>query len=170
MRKLVTWTLCASLAVVVGAVSFGRARSANAEDKAAKKTIPAVAIEAGSFKTLVKALTEADLVKTLEGDGPFTVFAPTDEAFEKLPKGALESLLKDKEKLKAVLLYHVVSGKHVAKDVAGMTEAKTVQGAAVKFDTKDGVKVNGAKVVKADVEASNGVIHVIDTVLMPPTK
>jgi transforming growth factor-beta-induced protein len=131
------------------------------------------AIAAGSFKTLVAAVQAAGLVETLKGEGPFTVFAPTDEAFAKLPKGAVDDLLKpeNKEKLKAVLTYHVVSGKVMAADVAGMNgkSAKTVQGGELKIKV-DGsnVSVDNAKVVKTDIECKNGVIHVIDTVVMPP--
>jgi uncharacterized surface protein with fasciclin (FAS1) repeats len=135
-----------------------------AEDK---KDIVDTAVAAGSFKTLAKALTEAGLVETLKGKGPFTVFAPTDEAFAKLPKETLEAVLKDKKKLTAILTYHVVSGKVMAADVVKLKSAKTVNGKEVKIDSTDGVKVNGAKVVKADIETSNGVIHVIDTVLIP---
>ncbi len=132
-----------------------------------KKDIVDTAVAAGSFKTLAKALTEAGLVETLKGKGPFTVFAPTDEAFAKLPKETLEAVLKDKKKLTAILTYHVVSGKVMAKDVVKLHEAKTVNGKEVKIDATEGVKVNAAKVVKADIECSNGVIHVIDTVLIP---
>lgn len=125
------------------------------------------AISAGTFKTLVQAVQVADLVGTLSGEGPFTVFAPDDNAFAKLPAGTVESLLKDIPKLKDILTYHVVSGKVTASDVAGLTSAKTVQGKEVSINTKDGVKVNEAKVTKADIETDNGVIHVIDTVLIP---
>ena len=126
------------------------------------------AVAAGKFTTLAKALGAADLVGTLKGKGPFTVFAPTDEAFAKLPAGALDALIKDKAKLAAVLTYHVVSGKVLAKDVVKLTSAKTVQGGDVKIVAKDGkVTVDGANVVQTDIEASNGVIHVIDTVLLP---
>ena len=132
------------------------------------KDIVDTAVAAGSFQTLAKALGEAGLVSTLKGPGPFTVFAPTDEAFAKLPAGALDQLLADKEKLKAVLLYHVVAGKVTAKDVVKLTSAKTVQGGSVAISAKGGkVMVDGATVATADVMASNGVIHVIDTVLMP---
>jgi uncharacterized surface protein with fasciclin (FAS1) repeats len=132
------------------------------------KDIVDTAVAAGSFKTLATALGEAGLVATLKGPGPFTVFAPTDEAFAKLPAGALEKLLGDKEKLKAVLLYHVVSGKVTAQDVVKLTSAKTVQGGTVAISAKGGkVMVNASTVATADVMASNGVIHVIDTVLMP---
>ncbi len=128
------------------------------------------AVAAGSFKTLAAALTAAKLVETLKGAGPFTVFAPTDEAFAKLPAGTVESLLKDIPKLTAILTYHVVPGTVMASDVMGMDgqSAATVNGAALKISVKDGVKLNGlANVVKTDIECSNGVIHVIDSVLIP---
>ena len=131
------------------------------------KDIVDTAVAAGSFKTLAAALTAAGLVDTLKGPGPFTVFAPTDEAFAKIPKADLDALIKDKAKLTKVLTYHVVAGKVMAADVVKLKEAKTVEGQMVKIDASHGVKVNGATVVKADVLASNGVIHVIDTVLMP---
>jgi uncharacterized surface protein with fasciclin (FAS1) repeats len=125
------------------------------------------AVSAGSFNTLVTAVKAAGLVDTLKGKGPFTVFAPTDEAFAKIPKADLEALLKDKEKLTAVLTYHVVPGKVMAADVkAG--EVKTVQGNALMVQAKDGkVSVDGANVIKTDIGASNGVIHVIDSVVIP---
>ena len=124
------------------------------------------AVKAGNFKTLVTAIKAADLVKTLKGKGPFTVFAPTDEAFAKIPKADLDALLKDKAKLTAVLTYHVVPASVMAKDVkAG--DAPTVNGKALKITTDKGVMVNDAKVLKTDIKASNGVIHVIDTVLLP---
>jgi uncharacterized surface protein with fasciclin (FAS1) repeats len=130
------------------------------------KDIVDTAVDAGSFKTLATALGAAGLVETLKGKGPFTVFAPTDEAFAKIPKADLEALLKDKAKLTAVLTYHVVSGKVMAADVkAG--KVKTVQGSDITVTTKNGVMVNKAKVVKTDIVADNGVIHVIDTVIMP---
>jgi uncharacterized surface protein with fasciclin (FAS1) repeats len=131
------------------------------------KNIVETAIAAGSFKTLVAAVQAADLVDTLSSKGPFTVFAPTDEAFAKLPKGTVESLLKDKAKLTSILTYHVVSGKVMSKDVMNLKKAKTVQGQDIRIDTKSGVKVNNANVVKVDIETSNGVIHVIDTVILP---
>lgn len=131
------------------------------------KDIVDTAVSAGQFNTLAKALTEAGLVETLKGKGPFTVFAPTDEAFAKLPPGTLEALLKDKAKLTAVLTYHVVAGKVMAADVVKLSEAKTVQGQNVKINTMGGVMVNDAHVVKTDIMASNGVIHVIDKVILP---
>ena len=123
----------------------------------------------GSFKTLATALKAAGLVETLKGKGPFTVFAPTDEAFAKLPAGTVETLLKpeNKAKLAGILTYHVVSGNVKADDVVNLKSAKTVQGQTVAIDATDGVKINDAKVVKADIDCSNGVIHVIDTVLLP---
>ncbi|MBS1850219.1 MAG: fasciclin domain-containing protein [Acidobacteria bacterium] len=135
-----------------------------------KKDIVDTAVAAGSFQTLAAALQAADLVSTLKGAGPFTVFAPTDDAFKKLPAGTVETLLRpeNKEKLKAILLYHVVAGKVPAAAVVKLNSAKTVNGQEVQIATQDGtVTVNGAKVIKADVWASNGVIHVIDTVLLP---
>ena len=136
----------------------------------AKKDIVDTAVEAGQFKTLAAALKAGGLVETLKGEGPFTVFAPTDEAFAKLPEGTLDELLKpeNKEKLVAILTYHVVAGQATSSDVASMKSAKTVNGKEVKFTTRDGkVMVNNANVIKADIMASNGVIHVVDTVLLP---
>jgi uncharacterized surface protein with fasciclin (FAS1) repeats len=131
--------------------------------------IVATAVAAGPFKTLVTAVKAAGLVETLQGSGPFTVFAPTDEAFAKLPAGTVETLLKpeNKPKLAGVLTYHVVAGKVMAADVVALTEAPTVQGQKVHVDTKDGVKVNNANVIKTDILCDNGVIHVIDAVLLP---
>jgi uncharacterized surface protein with fasciclin (FAS1) repeats len=126
-----------------------------------------VAVGDGRFKTLCTAVTTAGLVDTLKGAGPFTVFAPTDEAFAKLPAGTVESLLQDIPKLKDILLYHVVSGKHLAADLTKLNEVNTMQGSTLKIDASDGVKVGSAKVVVADVAADNGVIHVIDSVLIP---
>ena len=128
------------------------------------------AIAAGDFTTLVAALKAAGLVDTLRGDGPFTVFAPTDAAFAKIPKATLQSLLQpeNRAQLTKILTYHVVPGRVTAEQVKSMRDAKTVEGARVRFaSTHDGVRVNNANVVKADVAASNGIIHVIDTVLMP---
>jgi uncharacterized surface protein with fasciclin (FAS1) repeats len=136
-----------------------------------KVDIVETAIAAGNFSTLAKALTAAGLIDTLKGNGPFTVFAPTDEAFAKLPQQTLSDLLKpeNKDKLTAILTYHVVPGKVTASQVANISQAITVQGQSLMVDTKDGVKINDAKVIAADVEASNGVIHVIDSVLLPST-
>ena len=130
------------------------------------KDIVETAVAAGTFNTLAAALTAAGLVETLKGPGPFTVFAPTDEAFAKIPKATLDGLLADKAALAKVLTYHVVPGKVMAKDVkAG--KVKTVQGGSVTLATTGGVTVDGAKVVAADVAADNGVIHAIDSVVMP---
>jgi len=126
-----------------------------------------IATSNDSFSTLVTALQAAGLVETLQSAGPFTVFAPTNEAFAKLPEGTLEGLLDDKEKLTQVLTYHVVSGKVSSSQAARLTSATTVQGGNLAIDSSNGVMINGAKVVQADIEASNGVIHVIDTVLIP---
>ena len=127
------------------------------------------AVAAGGFKTLVAAVTAAGLVETLKGEGPFTVFAPTDEAFAKLPEGVVADLLKpeNKAKLQAVLTYHVVPGKVMAADVLKLTSAKSVQGQQLKIDTSAGVKVDGANVVQTDIVCSNGVIHIIDAVVLP---
>jgi uncharacterized surface protein with fasciclin (FAS1) repeats len=159
MRRFIITTFAAALVLV----------AANTRTLAADKDIVDTAVAAGSFKTLAQALTAADLVTTLKGAGPFTVFAPTDEAFAKLPAGTLEGLLKDKAKLKKVLLYHVVAGKVTAADVTKLTSAKTVEGSSAKIKVDMGkVRVDGATVVTADVMASNGVIHVIDSVILPP--
>jgi len=136
----------------------------------AKKDVVDTAVEAGSFSTLVAAVKAAGLVDTLKGDGPFTVFAPTDAAFKKLPEGTVADLLKpeNKEKLAEILTYHVVPGKVMSSDIAGKTlKVETVEGSNLSIDATDGVKVDNATVVQADVEASNGVIHVIDTVVLP---
>ncbi len=139
--------------------------------RASENDIVDTAASAGSFNTLVAAVKAAGLIDTLKGTGPFTVFAPTDAAFAKLPEGTAESLLKpeNKSKLVAVLTYHVVPGKVAASDIAGKKMGvATVQGSDIVVDATEGVKINNANVVKADVMASNGVIHVIDTVIMPP--
>ena len=138
--------------------------------KASEKDIVDTAVGAGSFNTLVAAVQAAGLVDVLKGDGPYTVFAPTDEAFAKLPEGTVETLLKpeNKDKLVAILTYHVVPGKVMSTDIAGKkADVASVQGGEISVDATDGVKVDNAKVIAADVEASNGVIHVIDTVILP---
>ena len=160
MRKFVSASL-ASLALATVLVVPAPAQN---------NDIVETAVAAGNFKTLAAALEAAGLVDTLKGDGPFTVFAPTDEAFAKLPAGTVENLLKpeNREKLKAVLSYHVVAGKAMAADVVKLKSAKTVQGSTVKIAATGGkVKVDNANVIKTDVSASNGVIHVIDAVIMP---
>lgn len=125
------------------------------------------AVGAGSFNTLVAAVKAAGLVETLKSPGPFTVFAPTDDAFKKLPEGTVDSLLKDIPKLTKILTYHVVSGKVLSSDVVNLDKATTVEGSDLKIDASSGVKVNEATVVTPDIEADNGVIHVIDSVLIP---
>jgi len=137
---------------------------------AMQKDIVDTAVTAGKFDTLVAAVQAADLVATLKSNGPFTVFAPTDEAFAALPAGTVENLLKpeNKDQLIAVLTYHVVPGKVMSSDIAGKDlEVKTVQGSMVEIDATNGVKIDGANVMTADIEASNGVIHVIDKVILP---
>lgn len=157
----------AAVAATVIAIAVGSA-SAYAADN---KDIVDTAVAAGQFKTLAAALTAAGLVDTLKGPGPFTVFAPTDAAFAKLPAGTVDTLLKpeSKAKLTAILTYHVVAGKVMAADVVKLKEAKTVNGAMVAVKVDGGkVMINNAKVTTADIATSNGVIHVIDTVLLPP--
>lgn len=146
--------------LIASVIALATLGSAHAKD------IVDTAVAAGSFKTLATALQAAGLVDTLKGKGPFTVFAPTDEAFAKVPKADLDALLKDKAKLTAVLTYHVVPGKVMAADVkAG--KVKTVQGGEITVTTAGGLKVDAANVVKTDIAADNGVIHVIDSVIMP---
>ena len=155
--------VAALMAPLVGGATYARA----ADD------IVDTAVKAGSFETLVTALKAAGLVETLKGPGPFTVFAPNDDAFAKLPKGTVEDLLKpeNKAKLSSILTYHVVSGKVMSKDIAGKkTAAKSVEGSEISIDATKDVMVDKAKVIKADIETSNGVIHGIDAVIMPPAK
>ncbi len=161
---------------IIAMLSVGTGASVNAGDKtvtdkmttAKKMNIVETAAAAGNFKTLLAAVNAAGLEETLEGKGPFTVFAPTDEAFAKLPAGTVEALLKDKAKLTAILTYHVVAGKVLAADAVKLTEAKTVNGQSFKITAgKDGVMIDNANVVKTDIMASNGVIHVIDNVILP---
>ncbi len=131
-------------------------------------TIVDVAVQAGSFNTLVQAVQAAGLVETLSGAGPFTVFAPTDEAFSQIPQETLQAVLADKEKLTAILTYHVVPGKLMAADVVNSTQLQTVQGQSITVSVADGtVRVDDATVIQTDIEADNGVIHVIDKVIMP---
>ena len=163
MRKLSMLVAGAAL------IALSAPRSAQAQTSDIVET----AVAAGSFKTLAKLLTDAGLIETLKGPGPFTVFAPTDEAFAKVPAATLAALGKDKAALKSVLLYHVVAGKVMAADVVKMNgkSAKTVEGQDAKIMVMgDKVMVNNANVVKTDIIAKNGVIHVIDAVLLPPAK
>jgi uncharacterized surface protein with fasciclin (FAS1) repeats len=130
-------------------------------------TIVDIAVQAGKFNTLVQAVQTAGLVETLSGEGPFTVFAPTDEAFAQIPQETLQAVLADKEKLTAILTYHVVPGKLMATDVVRSTQLQTVQGQSITVSTEGGVRVDDANVIQTDIEADNGVIHVIDKVIMP---
>jgi uncharacterized surface protein with fasciclin (FAS1) repeats len=158
--------MIAALAAVAALVSIPARTSVEAQSK----DIVDTAVAAGSFKTLAAALKAAGLVDTLKGAGPFTVFAPTDEAFAKLPAGTLDDLLKpeNKQKLTSILTYHVVPGKVMAADVVKLTTAKTVNGKSIAIAASGGgVTVDGARVVKTDIAASNGVIHVIDAVILP---
>jgi len=143
----------------------------SAMSQKAEKDIVDTAISAGQFKTLVKLVQEAELVDALRGEGPFTVFAPTDEAFAKLPKSQVDALLKDKQALRQVLLYHVVQGKVMSSDVVKIRSAKTLQGQDIRIRVRNNtVRINDAKVVKADIVCTNGVIHVIDKVILPPNR
>ncbi len=158
------WFLAGTIAVATALMGY-------AGKPTDKKDIVDTAIEAGQFKTLVKLVQEADLVDALRGEGSFTVFAPTDKAFEKLPKEQVEALLRDKEALRKVLLYHVVKGRVMSTDVVKLESAKTMHGASIRIRVQDGkVYINDAQVVKADIGCTNGVIHVIDKVILPPQK
>lgn len=164
MKKLNLTTLWVAV-LMISVVAFA---SADYLNSMGKKSIVETAVGAGKFNTLVTAVKAADLVETLSGPGPFTVFAPTDDAFAALPAGTVEALLQNKEKLQAVLTYHVVAGKVMASDVVNLKSAKTVNGQDVTIMVKDGtVMVDNAKVVMTDIECSNGVIHVIDAVILP---
>ena len=185
MRTLST-TITAAFLLLAGCASADQAppteepadeAAAPADDAAAEAadaeapagdTIAALASSREDLSTLVTALDAAGLVETMNGEGPFTVFAPTNDAFAALPEGALDSLLADKDALTGVLTYHVVSGAVMSEAVVGMSSADTLAGAAVAVDASDGVKVGGATVIEADIKASNGVIHIIDAVMMPP--
>ena len=162
-RCQIRWA-SAALFVVLSAVPVVRAAGGD-------KDLVETAKAAGQFSTLLTAATEAGLVDTLKGDGPYTLFAPTDEAFAKIPKATLNALLQDKAKLKKVLLYHVVKGKVMAAQAAQLDSAETVEGQPISIRSQGGdVLINNAKVTKTDIVARNGVIHVIDTVLMPPAR
>jgi uncharacterized surface protein with fasciclin (FAS1) repeats len=163
--------------IAIGALmllGFATSLTAAASDKAGsmsnEQDIVDTAVAAGQFNTLAAALDAADLIQTLKGDGPFTVFAPTDEAFAKLPEGTVASLLEpqNRDQLVAILTYHVVPGKVMAKDVVNLSKATTVNGSDISISVMDGkVRINDATVVAADVATSNGVIHVVDTVILP---
>ncbi len=164
MKKLISILTATCLLALPASAGY------NYGEKKVEKDIVETAVAAGSFNTLAAALKAAGLVETLQGDGPFTVFAPTDAAFEKLPEGTVASLLKpeNKDKLVSILTYHVVAGKVKAEDVVELDSAETVEGSSVTINVKNGtVYVDKAKVAKADVMASNGVIHVIDSVMLP---
>lgn len=161
------------IGVIAAMLAICSAAMAAPKNNTKDKDIVDTAVAAGSFQTLAKALQAADLIDTLKGPGPFTVFAPTDEAFAKLPAGTLDDLLKpeNKDKLRAILTYHVVAGNIPSAKVVTLSSAKTVNGREVKITAMGGnVMVNNAHVVKADIPASNGVIHVIDTVILPDTQ
>jgi uncharacterized surface protein with fasciclin (FAS1) repeats len=163
-----TKSLLSTVAAIALMAPTASAQMAKDYDKAPTMDIVETAVAAGSFKTLAAALGAADLIDALKGEGPFTVFAPTDEAFAKLPAGTVEALLKDKKKLAAILTYHVVAGKVMAADVVKLSSAKTLNGQSVSIKVMDGkVMLNNANVVKTDIKATNGVIHVIDTVILP---
>ncbi len=167
--KTMLYGMSLAAALALAAPSSAPAESCAAPPEA-PKDIVATAVAADDFTTLVAAVQAAGLVETLQGEGPFTVFAPTDEAFEKLPEGTVEALLKpeNKEKLVAVLTYHVVPGRVLAADVVQLSEAKTVQGSAVRIRVDDGkVRVDDATVTATDIVCSNGVIHIIDAVILP---
>ncbi len=156
---------------VAGLATAGNYGKKNADAQAASSQMTILdTAKAGGFTTLVTAVEAAGLQDALAGKGPLTVFAPTDEAFAKIPQEKLQALLADKEALKSVLLYHVVEGEVKSGDVAKLKTAKTLEGDEIKIAVKNGVMINDSKVTKADIVASNGVIHVIDTVLLPPTK
>jgi uncharacterized surface protein with fasciclin (FAS1) repeats len=159
-----------ALAMIAGssyAVADGCSSSKETLAAKADGDIVDIAVASGSFDTLVTAVKAAGLVEVLKSDGPFTVFAPTDEAFAKIPEDKLNALLQDKEALTAVLTYHVVPGKVLAADVVKLDSVKTVQGQSVRIDSSSGVKVDDANVISTDIIASNGVIHVIDSVILP---
>jgi len=168
MKSLRTIALAAAL-VVPGTLAAQEAQGySESPANTAKGDIIETAVAAGSFNTLAKAIEAAGLTETLQGEGPFTVFAPTDEAFAQLPKGTIDALLKDKAKLTAILTYHVVAGNVSSSDVAGLSSAKTVNGQKISIKAKGGkVMIDKATVIQADIAASNGTIHVIDQVLMP---
>jgi uncharacterized surface protein with fasciclin (FAS1) repeats len=162
ISKISGWMLVVLITVGMAMMSVGAAEHHENKD------IVETAVAAGNFKTLAAALEAAGLIETLKGKGPFTVFAPTDEAFAKLPAGTVEALLKDKAKLTDILLYHVVAGEVTANDVVKLKSAKTVQGSSVMISARNGkVMIDKANVIKTDIMTSNGVIHVIDSVILP---
>ena len=171
MRVCFSLLVCLAIGLLLNSNAI--AQSSSTVTKKITKDIVDTAVESGKFETLVKAITAAELAETLKSKGPFTVFAPSDEAFKKIPEAKLKEILKpeNRSKLQSLLKLHVVSGKVMAAEVVKMTKAKTAQGQEISIKTEEGtVMINGAKVVKADIECKNGVIHVIDTVIMPMMK
>lgn len=169
MKFLSIKHLCVIFATLLFS-QFALASGSYTQAAAPQDDIVDTAALAGSFNTLATALIEADLVSTLKGDGPFTVFAPTDEAFNKLPADQLNAILADKELLRSILTYHVVAGTVMAKELVTMSSATSLQGEELEVDVSGGVTVAGANVIKADILTTNGVIHVVDTVLIPNSK
>lgn len=167
MKRAILYAFLISTVLLVGMCYGGSNSMAGSKTNATEKDIVDTAIAAGNFKTLVSAIQAAGLVETLKGEGPFTVFAPTDAAFAKIPKDQIEALLANKTQLTAVLTYHVVPGKIMSTDLKNGMMVKTVQGENLTINTIMGPMVNDAKIVQADIVAKNGVIHAIDTVLMP---
>jgi len=173
MRKFLHRTILLFSIALVGTVAPATAQESSMETE---PNVVETAVQTDGFNTLVKALKAAGLAEDLQGEGPLTVFAPTDEAFEALPDGRLESLLQpeNRDQLRAVLRYHILSGAAMASDVTGVDTAPTFEGRSIQFQTEDGevrlMGENAATVVKSDIGASNGVIHVIDSVLLPPEK
>lgn len=164
-KKRLSWLSAAALGMTIITTQVS---AADVQPQiSARQDIVETAVAAGSFNTLVTALKAAGLIHTLKGIGPYTVFAPTDEAFAKIPKDELNALLQDKQALTKVLTYHVVPGKVTAMDIKKLDTAKTAEGQSLSIDTSSGLKVGGANVVKGDIMTTNGVIHVIDTVLVP---
>jgi uncharacterized surface protein with fasciclin (FAS1) repeats len=172
MKTFKTIAILAAVAFGLSGLQTATADCGSKHEQASAKPTKAIypTAKAAGFETLSAAIAAAGLEEVLTDEGPFTVFAPTDEAFAKLPEGTLESLLNDKEALKQVLLYHVVSGEVMASDVVKIDKAEMLNGQYVTINAKDGVMVNDAKVIKTDIKAENGVIHVIDTVLIPSSK
>ena len=172
MKAFKTIAILATVAFGLSGLQIATADCGSKHAQASAKSTQAIypTAKAAGFETLSAAIAAAGLEEVLTDEGPFTVFAPTDEAFAKLPEGTLEALLNDKEALKQVLMYHVVSGEVMAADVVKIDKAKMLNGQYVMIDSDDGVKINDANVIKTDIKAQNGVIHVIDTVLIPSSK
>lgn len=164
LRKTINTFGSATLLITALLFSFSSSAEHHGDKK---KDIIDTALAAGSFNTLAMALTKADLIETLKGDGPFTVFAPTDDAFAKMPAEDLNEILADKARLTSLLTYHVVVGTIMSSDAVRLNSANTVEGRSVSINARNGMKVNKANVIKADIKTSNGVIHIIDTVLIP---